>query len=74
VHPRPTFIHFVSLDIEGAELEALKGFPFDTYKMGALAVEHNEEEPKRREIEALMSQHGYRKVHSWYQDDFYLPR
>jgi hypothetical protein len=23
----PSFIHFMSLDIEGAELEALRGFP-----------------------------------------------
>jgi hypothetical protein len=37
----PRFIHFVSLDIEGAELEALKGFPFDKYEIGVLAVEHN---------------------------------
>jgi FkbM family methyltransferase len=70
----PSFIHFVSLDIEGAELEALKGFPFDRYRIGALAVEHNEEEPKRSEIEALMTRRGYRKVHSWYQDDFYVPQ
>lgn len=69
----PRFIHFVSLDIEGAELEALKAFPFDRYRIGALAVEHNHEEPKRTEIEALMRRHGYRRVHSWYQDDFYLP-
>jgi FkbM family methyltransferase len=70
----PRFIHFMSLDIEGAELEALKGFPFDKYKIGALAVEHNLEEPKRTEIEALMKSHGYRRVHTWYQDDFYLPQ
>jgi FkbM family methyltransferase len=70
----PRFIHFVSLDIEGAELEALKGFPFDKYKIGAMAVEHNEEEPKRSQIEMLMTRHGYRKVHTWYQDDFYLPQ
>ncbi len=70
----PSFIHFVSLDIEGAELEALKGFPFDRYQIGALAVEHNDEEPKRSQIEALMTRHGYRKVHSWYQDDFYAPQ
>jgi FkbM family methyltransferase len=70
----PPFIHFVSLDIEGAELEALKAFPFDKYKIGAMAVEHNDEEPKRTEIEMLMTRHGYRKVHSWYQDDFYLPQ
>jgi hypothetical protein len=69
----PRFIHFVSLDIEGAELEALKGFPFDRYKLGALAVEHNDEEPKRSEIARLMKSHGYRRSHSWQQDDFYLP-
>jgi FkbM family methyltransferase len=69
----PRFIHFVSLDIEGAELEALKGFPFDRYKLGALAVEHNDEEPKRSEIARLMKSYGYRRSHSWQQDDFYLP-
>jgi FkbM family methyltransferase len=69
----PQFIHFISLDIEGAELEALKGFPFDTYKIGALAVEHNDEEPKRSEIETLMKDHGYLRIHSWQQDDFYVP-
>jgi FkbM family methyltransferase len=69
----PQFIHFVSLDIEGAELEALKAFPFNRYKIGALAVEHNYEEPKRTEIEALMKRHGYRRSHTWLQDDFYVP-
>jgi Methyltransferase FkbM domain len=69
----PRFIHFVSLDIEGGELSALKGFPFDKYQIGALAVEHNWEEPKRSEIKALMKSHGYKRVHVWYQDDFYLP-
>lgn len=69
----PRFVHFVSLDIEGAELEALKGFPFDTHKIGGLAVEHNYEEPKRSEIAALMERHGYRRSHTWHQDDFYVP-
>jgi FkbM family methyltransferase len=68
----PSFIHFVSLDIEGAELDALRGFPFDKYQIGALDVEHNYEEPKRSKIEALMKSHGYKRVHTWYQDDFYV--
>jgi FkbM family methyltransferase len=68
----PKFIHFISLDIEGAELEALKGFPFDRYAVGALAVEHNDEEPKRSQIHALMKSRGYRRSHSWQQDDFYV--
>lgn len=69
----PSFIHFVSLDIEGAELEALKAFPFDKHRIGAMAVEHNLEEPKRSQIVALMKEHGYQRVHSWSADDFYLP-
>jgi hypothetical protein len=69
----PRFIHFVSLDIEGGELNALKGFPFDKFKIGALAVEHFYEEPKRSEIKALMESHGYKRVHTWRQDDFYVP-
>ena len=63
----------MSLDIEGAELEALKAFPFDKHRIGAMAVEHNFEEPKRSDIQLLMGRHGYERVHSWQQDDFYAP-
>ena len=69
----PSFIHFMSLDIEGAELEALKGFPFDQYRLGSLAIEHNFEEPKRTQIEQLLKTKGYSKARTWLQDDFYLP-
>jgi len=69
----PQFINFVSLDIEGGEVNALKGFPFDHYQMGALAVEHNYQEPKRTEIKDLMESHGYKRVHTSVQDDFYVP-
>jgi hypothetical protein len=68
----PPFIHFVSLDIEGAELEALRGFPFDRYRVGAWTIEHNQEEPKRSQIRALLASHGYERVHSWHQDDYYV--
>jgi FkbM family methyltransferase len=68
----PRFIHFLSLDIEGAELEALRGFPFDRYTVGALDVEHNWEEPKRSQIFSLLKSHGYRRVHTWEQDDYYV--
>ena len=68
----PRFIHYMSLDIEGGELNALKGFPFDKYQIGALTVEHNYLEPKRSEIRALMESHGYKRVHSWDRDDFYV--
>jgi FkbM family methyltransferase len=69
----PPYIHFMSLDIEGAELEALRAFPFDQYRVGAWTIEHNREEPKRSEIVALLARHGYRRVHQWRQDDYFVP-
>ena len=69
----PAFIHFLSLDIEGAELQALQGIPFDKYRFGAMAIEHNEEEPKRTDILNFLASKGYRRVHSYLQDDFYAP-
>ncbi|MBY0496601.1 MAG: FkbM family methyltransferase [Cyanobacteria bacterium] len=70
----PAFIHFMSLDIEGAELEALKGVPFDKYRFGAMAIEHNDEEPKRSDLVKFLGEKGYQRVHSFKQDDFYAPR
>ena len=69
----PQVIHFMSLDVEGAELEALRAFPFDRYRVGAWTVEHNREEPKRSQIVALLAQHGYLRVNEWHQDDFFVP-
>jgi FkbM family methyltransferase len=70
----PGFIHFLSLDIEGAELDALRGIPFDKYRFGAMAIEHNEEEPKRSDIIKFLEGHGYRRVHTYKQDDFFAPK
>jgi FkbM family methyltransferase len=70
----PSLIHFLSLDIEGAELEALRGVPFDKYRFGAMAIEHNDEEPKRTDLLKFLEERGYRRVHSFKQDDFYAPR
>ena len=67
----PNFIHYISLDIEGAELEALKAFPFSKYKVGAFTIEHNFEEPKRSQINALLERNGYRRVRTVAQDDYY---
>jgi len=69
----PSFINYISMDIEGAELEALKAFPFDQYRVGSWTIEHNREEPKRSQIVALLESHGYRRVHEWQQDDFFVP-
>jgi hypothetical protein len=69
----PRFIHFLSLDIEGGELDALRGVPMDTYRFGAMAIEHNNEEPKRSDIIRFLAGYGYRRVHSYKQDDYFAP-
>jgi FkbM family methyltransferase len=69
----PPFIHFLSLDIEGAELDALRGIGLDQYRFGAMAIEHNEEEPKRTDIINYLRKHGYERVHTYRQDDFFAP-
>ena len=68
----PEYIHYMSLDIEGAELKALQGLPLDKYTFGALNIEHNDEEPKRSDILALLTRHGYTRTHTWFQDDYYV--
>jgi FkbM family methyltransferase len=69
----PAFIHFLSIDIEGAELDALRGMDLTRYRFGAMAIEHNEEEPKRTDIINYLRQHGYERVHTYRQDDFFAP-
>lgn len=69
----PAYIHFLSLDIEGAELDALKGVDFSNYTFGSMAIEHNEEEPKRSDLLKFLEERGYRRVHSFRQDDFFAP-
>jgi FkbM family methyltransferase len=69
----PMFIHFLSLDIEGAELDALRGIGLDHYRFGAMAIEHNEEEPKRTDIINYLRKFGYERVHTYRQDDFFAP-
>ena len=69
----PSYIHFMSLDIEGAELEALRGLPFEKYRFGAMAIEHNDEEPKRSDIIKFLAGRGYERVFTRLQDDFFAP-
>jgi FkbM family methyltransferase len=68
----PPYIHYMSLDIEGAEYEALKGLSFSKYRVGAFTIEHNWEEPKRSQIRALLEREGYRNVFALVRDDFYV--
>ena len=69
----PPFIHYMNLDIEGAEYEALRTFPFDRYRIGALTVEHNNVESRRAAIRELLERHGYRLEWAIRDQDWYVP-
>jgi len=68
----PRHIDFMSIDVEGAELEVLRGLSLDKYQVEAFAIEHNFEEPKREGIRQLLESKGYARVRSWAEDDWYL--
>lgn len=68
----PSYLHYVSIDVEGAELDVLKGLSFSKYKVGAFTIEHNWEEGKRSQIMEFLGSQGYTRVLSLLTDDFYL--
>jgi FkbM family methyltransferase len=70
----PRHIDFMSIDVEGAEFEALRGLSLDKYDVDAFAIEHNNETEKREHIRQLLEGRGYVRVRSWITDDWYLHR
>jgi len=68
----PAFLHYISIDVEGAEYEVLKAFPFSKYQVGAFTIEHNFEEPKRQQIRSLLESHGYRLEREQMVDDWFV--
>ena len=68
----PEFIEYLSIDIEGVELEVLKTFPFDRYKFGCISLEHNYEEPRRTQIKDLLKSKGYTYIKQVKADDWFM--
>ena len=62
---------FISLDIEGGELTALQGFPFDQHRVGAWAIENN---TGSSDIALLMREHGYDLIEFCGPDEIYVRR
>ncbi len=59
---------FVSLDIEGGELAALRVFPFENYKVQTWAIENNTAGP---EIAQIMRENGYNLIEFCGPDEIY---
>jgi hypothetical protein len=67
----PSEIGYMNLDIEGAEYEVLRVFPFDKYKFKCISIEHNFEVEKRNNIFKLLVSKGYQLVKTVHVDDWY---
>jgi len=68
----PKFIHYLSLDTEGTELEILQSVDFSKYTFGLIDIEHNFIEPKRSQIRELLVLNGYNYRRQNKFDDCYI--
>jgi hypothetical protein len=67
----PSIIDYWSLDTEGSELDLLKSFPFDEYRVRVLTVEHNNT-PARKTIRTFLEGAGFVRVRDLGIDDGYV--
>jgi len=64
-HGAPCHIDYISLDIEGLEVEVLESFPFIKWDVNLWTIEHNlfQDGPANKEkIFEIMSANGYQRV------------
>ncbi|MDE7174593.1 MAG: FkbM family methyltransferase, partial [Helicobacter sp.] len=59
-YPTISHIDFMSLDVEGGELEVLKGINFSKYTFGFIAIEHNYFKDAQKKVSELLNSKGYR--------------
>lgn len=69
----PKDIDYLSIDVEGAELDILKSFDFDDYNIKLITVEHNFTE-QQQEICNVLGKFGYRRKFAQLSmfDDWYI--
>jgi FkbM family methyltransferase len=70
----PKWIDYMNIDVEGAEVDVLRGLSLDRYEIGSLTIEHNYEPEKRDQIRRMLEAKGYVRVRSWEVDDWYVNR
>jgi len=63
-------IDYWSLDVEGAELKILSHTDFDKIEVGVMSIEHGEPGSQETILRA-MTGHGFKRIKTNYQDDFY---
>lgn len=69
-------IDYISIDTEGNELDIIKNFKFEKFKIDFFTIEHNFNKKVREEIFKIMEKNGYRRVYKYlsYMDDWYISK
>jgi FkbM family methyltransferase len=63
-----TYIDFMSIDVEGTEMDILRTIDFNKYKFGLIAVEHN-----NPELRLFMKSNGYKVLFNVGVDLLFIP-
>lgn len=67
----PQYIEFLSVDVEGAELEIFESIDFKKYSFGLIVFEHNGDEAVKKAIGKILILNGYSLYKSLSEDDIY---
>jgi hypothetical protein len=71
----PRNIDFLSIDIEGADLEVLRAFPFSEYEVKMICIEHNFNFEIEKGIAVFLSNLGYvQECKKWSSIDSWFVR
>ncbi len=70
-HNAPTTIDYLSIDTEGSEVDILEAFPFESWNIRNVTVEHNFTE-SREAIRKIFDSHGYRVKEAQWDDWYFL--
>lgn len=69
----PKLIDYMSLDVEGAELEVLKAIDLDQFNIALMSIEHNHNTEKKSNIRKHLAKFGYIPIEHRNDDFFYQP-
>lgn len=68
----PKFVDFLSLDVEGSELDILMGINFNKHNFGIIMLEHNFNQPMRDNMRLFLEDRNYNYITSNQWDDVYM--
>ena len=76
-HSSPLVIDYLSIDVNGTELELIKSFPFHLYRVLVISVQHNnylgpKYEERRREMRKVLGSSGFKFERKLDCDDIFI--